>query len=117
MVAWNTHWPGVVEIPRFVVAPITDTSTGGTAPALPTNTFTFDGAAAPGEQFVVASVIAMCALEMAWGVVSMNGKAAPGASPASKELDAMNWLSSWFAVVLQMERSRRAPGSPESLRQ
>jgi hypothetical protein len=50
----------------------------------------FDGGAAPGEQFVVASVIAICALEMVRGVVSINGKTAPGARPAKSELVAMN---------------------------
>ena len=58
---------------------------------------------------MVASVIAMCALEMTWGVRSINGNAAPGASPASKELDAMNWLSSWFAAAFHMGRVTASP--------
>jgi len=50
-----------------------------------------------GEQFAVASVIAMCAVTMVCGVVSMNGNAAPGASPSSIELAAMKLRSSVLA--------------------
>src|SRR6266446_10683846 len=78
-------------MPVFVAALITETND---TPACPTRTFTLEGDAAPGEQFVVASVMAICAWEIVWGVVSINGKTAPGAKPASKELSAMNWLSS-----------------------
>src|SRR6266478_2978760 len=81
-------------MPVFVAALITETND---TPAWPTRTFTLDGAAAPAEQLVVASVMAICAWEIVWGVVSINGKAAPGAKPASKELSAMNWLSSPWA--------------------
>jgi len=48
-------------------------------PACPTRTFTLEGAEAPGEQFAVSSVMAICALEIVCGVVSINGKTAPGA--------------------------------------
>src|SRR5256884_2344220 len=45
-------------MPVLVAAPITETKD---TPACPTKTFTLEGAAAPAEQFVVESVMAMCA--------------------------------------------------------
>src|SRR5712691_2211794 len=78
-------------MPVFVAALITETND---TPAWPTRTFTLDGAAAPAEQLVVASVMAICAWEIVWGVVSINGKTAPGARPESMELATTNWPSS-----------------------
>ena len=74
-------------MPVFVAAPITETNE---TPAWLTRTFTLDGAAAPAEQVAVASVIAMCATAILWGVVSINRNAAPSATPESIELAAMN---------------------------
>jgi len=50
------------------------------------------GAAAPAEQLLVASVIAMCAREIPLGVVSMNGNTAPDAKPDRIELCAIDWV-------------------------
>src|SRR2546429_8110417 len=38
--------------------------------------------------------------------ISINGKAAPGAKPASKELSAMNWLSPPCADALDRKSTR-----------
>ena len=55
-VMWNTHWPGVVEMPVLVAAVITGTNF---TPAWPTSTRTFDGAAAFGPHLEVLSVTAI----------------------------------------------------------
>ena len=100
-------------MPALVAAPITKTKD---TPACPTSTFTFDGAAAPPEQFAVESVIAMCAVEIEWGLVSMKGKAAPGARPANKELDATNALSAPAeALTIPAEGTRASSTTPSEI--
>jgi hypothetical protein len=78
IVMWNTHCAGVVEIPVLVAAVMIGTSF---TPACPTRTCTLVGAAAFGAHLVALSVTATCAWPIRLGVVSMNGKTAPGASP------------------------------------
>ena len=97
----------MVEIPVLVEAPITGTKD---IPACPTKTFTLVGGAEPGEQLVVASVMAICAWEIVWGVVSINGKTAPVPKPESMELATTNWLSSPCAdFVFSMQFDSEKP--------
>src|SRR6266446_10073275 len=107
-------------MPVFVAALITETND---TPAWPTRTFTLDGAAAPAEQLVVASVMAICAWEIVWGVVSINGKTAPGAKPESMELATTNWLSSPWAdaflvgkTIASAKSTRPTAGNAQYLR-
>ena len=55
-------------------------------PATPAKICMLDGAAAPGAQLEVASVMAICAREILDGVESMNGNRAPGANPFNRAL-------------------------------
>lgn len=80
MVWWKTHWT-VEPIPRLWK--FTVTKFGGTAPASPTRTVILAGAGPPAEHWLVASVMATCALTIWLGVVSMNGKTAFAAKPDS----------------------------------
>jgi len=51
--------------------------------------------------------MAICAWEIVWGVVSINGKTVPVPKPESMELATMNWLSSLCADASYYSRKDR----------
>src|SRR5688572_5749250 len=82
IVTWKTHCTDD-PIPVLVAAVMTFTKG---PPATPARIWMLDGAAAPGAQLEVASVMATCAWLILRGVESMNGNRAPGANPANRAL-------------------------------
>src|SRR4249919_1969443 len=79
IVTWKTHCADD-PIPVLVAAVMTFTRD---PPATPARICTLAGAAAPGAQLEVASVMAICARPILAGVVSMKGYRPPGANPAN----------------------------------